>query len=138
MFAFTSASLATSYTTTSNASSIASASEQASSSSTFALATTTPTIVAIDVADAFICLHERLILEEAAGTAGWFLELVGGERAVFFALSSALGDVVVIFLLRPTDGVKNLLKRRPNNGCNVTYVGRYIRHHFLSINTVSN
>jgi hypothetical protein len=80
-----------------------------------------------------------LILDEAAGTAGWFLELVGEERTVFFALPSALlADAIVIDLLRPTDGVNNLHKRRLNIGCNVTYFGHYIQHHFLAINTVSN
>jgi hypothetical protein len=69
---------------------------------------------------------------------GLVLDLVGGERVVFFALPSALVDAVAIVLLRPTDGFNNLHKKRLNIGCSVTHVGHYIRHHFLAINTVSN
>jgi hypothetical protein len=84
-----------------------------------------------------LCLHEHLILEEATGTTGWFLELVRGERAVFLARPSALADAIAIALLRPTDGVNNLQKRRLGSGCNITYAEHYIRHQRLAINTVS-
>jgi hypothetical protein len=65
-------------------------------------------------------LDERLILEEVAGTSGWIFELVGGERAVFFALPPALADAVDIALLAPIDDANNLHSKRLRNDCNCT------------------
>ncbi len=53
-----------------------------------------------------MCLDKSLIVQEVVGTAHWFVELIGGERAIFFALPPALADVLVtVFCATPTTSI---------------------------------
>ena len=67
---------------------------------------------------------------------GGLLELVGGERIVFFALSPALADASSIRLRRITLDVRNLHNSRLRNECNVVSIPRNAQHLHLAQHAV--